>query len=128
MWNKACPARTSDPAWNNRFCTIPALRARTSATRDASTLPGNSANTPTLLGVATITPTATCGGCCTAPDAAFWLSEFLPQAVSSSAPQTMSACGQKACAGAEDEDRGALGGIAAFSNGETAKVLVYFLY
>src|SRR6266478_5242164 len=40
---------------------MPAARARTSATRDASSRPGNSATTPTSPGVAKTTPTA--GGC-----------------------------------------------------------------
>ena len=41
---------------------MPAARARTCATREASVRPGSSATRPTAAGVATTTPTGTGGG------------------------------------------------------------------
>jgi TetR/AcrR family acrAB operon transcriptional repressor len=47
MRNSAWPAFTSLPSLNSRCCTMPAARARTCATREASSRPGSSVTSPT---------------------------------------------------------------------------------
>src|SRR3990167_7316204 len=82
MANRGCPAFTSLPSRNSRFCKMPAARARTCATREASRRPGSSVIRPTSPGLATTTPTS--GGGMPPPGGAAGASP-LPQAESSSA-------------------------------------------
>ena len=61
-WNSSWPAFTSLPSVNMRFCRMPAARARTCATREASSRPGSSVARPTACGATVITPTSAGGG------------------------------------------------------------------
>src|SRR6188768_1126937 len=58
MRNSTCPARTSLPSRKMRCCTMPAARARTWATREASRRPGSSVTRPTSPVATRITPTS----------------------------------------------------------------------
>ena len=76
MVNSRCPALTSLPSWKWRLSRIPAARARTSATLEASRRPGSSVVSGTTPGCTVMTPTSGAGGAPVA--AACFLS---PQAV-----------------------------------------------
>src|SRR3990167_8333752 len=85
MRNSAWPAFTSLPSLNRRCCRMPAARARTCATREASSRPGNSVCKPTSPGATVTTPTSGAG--MPPPGGAAAGASALPQAISSTATE-----------------------------------------